>query len=144
MWVQKWILCTIFTGENLVADGIHSIMMRSGRNVMGEQIGYWETLYGNIIVITKYPYVLAIAAAAIILFLLCKKYNKEHKGTFSKAAFMTYVYIAVLPFLWYAISVNHSYIHSFMTYKSLSITVFAALCAFIEINNFTGKKYEEA
>ena len=117
MWVQKWILCTVFTGENLVADGIRSIMIRSGRDVMGEQVGYWETLDGNIIVIAKYPYLLAFGAAGLIIFLLCKKYKKEHKVTCSKAAFMTYVYIAVLPFLWYAISINHSYIHSFMTYN---------------------------
>lgn len=132
MWVQKWILCTILTEENLIADGIHSILIRSGRKVEGEQIGYWETVHNNIMVLAKYPYVLVFLAVVVLLLFLCKNANKN---MFSKAAFMTYMYIAVLPFCWYAISMNHSYIHSFMTYKSLSITVFAILCALAEAAN---------
>ncbi len=134
MWIEKWVLCTIFTKENIIADGLHSILERSGQDVMGEQIGYIETVWDNITVLVKYPYVLVFIIAGITVFFLCRKY-RESKVGFSKGAFITYIYIAVLPFCWYMISVNHSYIHSFMTYKSLSITVFAVLCAFIEVNN---------
>lgn len=132
MWVQKWILCTILTGEDLIADGIHSILIRSSRIVMEKRIGYWETVRNNIGALAKYPYVLVFFAAFILVLFLCKK---ENKNTFSKAAFITYMYIAVLPFCWYAISMNHSYIHSFMTYKSLGITVFAILCMLAEAAN---------
>lgn len=130
MWVEKWILCTILTGENLFADAMHSVMIRSGSNVSGKTIGYWDVVYKNIMVIAKYPYVLAVLAAAVIIFFVCG--TKCTRGV-SKEAFLTYLYIAALPFGWYMISVNHSYIHSFMTYKSLSITVFALLCAWSEM-----------
>ena len=135
MWVQKWILCTIFTEENVIANAIHSILIRSGTNVAGEQISYWDTVRSNIIVLAKYPYVLVFTTAVILLLFLCKKTNWH---MFSKNALITYIFIAVLPFFWYAVSMNHAYIHSFMTYKSLSITVFAALCALDEIINGHG------
>lgn len=135
MWIQKWILCTIFTEENIIANAVHSILIRSGTNVAGNRISYWDTVRNNIIVLAKYPYVLAFITAVILLLFLCKKANGNK---FSKNAFITYIFIAALPFFWYAISMNHAYIHSFMTYKSLSITVFAALCALDEITNGHG------
>ncbi len=130
MWVEKWILCTILTGEHLFADAVHSVMIRSGSNVSGKTIGYWDVVYKNIMVIAKYPYVLVVLAAAVIIFFGC---GTKCTSGFSKEVFLTYLYIAELPFGWYMFSVNHSYIHSFMAYKSLSITVFALLCAWSEM-----------
>lgn len=130
MWVQKWILCTVFTGENLLADGLNSILERSGRSVNGEQVGYVDALRANIAPICKYPYFLAVLAAAVLIFVICRK---EESGTFSGWVFLTYLYIAFLPFCWYAVSVNHSYIHFFMTGKLLGITVFAVLCMLTEV-----------
>ena len=138
MWVQKWIYCTVFTGENLIADGVQAVVNRSSREVNGEQIRYWQTLRVNMAPLCKYPYVIAVLAAAIIIFFLCKK---NDKGTFSKDAFIAYLYVAILPFGWYAISINHSYIHSFMTYKSLGITVFAGLCILTELGKVSWKKF---
>ena len=130
MWVQKWILCTVFTGENLMADGLNSILERSGRSVNGEQVGYVDALRANMAPICKYPYFLAVLAAAVLILVICRK---EEKGIFSRWVLLTYLYIAILPFCWYAVSVNHSYIHSFMTYKLLGITVFAVLCMLTEV-----------
>lgn len=135
IWMQKWILCTIFTEENVIANAIHSILIRSGRNVSGDQISYLDAVRNNIMVLAKYPYILVFITAVILLLLLSKKANRN---IFSKNALITYVFIAALPFCWYAVTINHSYIHSFMTYKSLSISVFAALCALDEITNRHG------
>ncbi|MCM1124142.1 MAG: hypothetical protein NC416_16295 [Eubacterium sp.] len=132
MWVQKWILCTIFTGENLVADGLQAILNRTGRNVDGKQIGYIETLWENIKLLCKYPYVLAVFIAAVLIFFTCRK---KGEGIFSKWAVAAYLYVAILPFCWYAVSINHSYIHSFMTYRILGLTVFALLCVLTEVRS---------
>ena len=130
MWVQKWILCTVFTGENLLADGLNSILERSGRSVNGEQVGYVDALRANMAPICKYPYFLAVLAAAVLILVICRK---EEKGIFSGWVLLTYLYIAILPFCWYAVSINHSHIHAFMTYKLLGITVFAVLCMLTEV-----------
>ena len=138
MWVQKWILCTVFTGENLMADGLNSILERSGRSVNGEQVGYVDALRANMAPICKYPYFLAVLAAAVLILVICRK---EEKGIFSGWVLLTYLYIAILPFCWYAVSINHSYIHAFMTYKLLGITVFAVLCMLTEVRKNEFKKH---
>lgn len=78
MWIQKWILCTIFTEENIIANAIHSILIRSGRNVVGKQIGYTDAVRTNIMVLAKYPYLLVFSAAVIILLFLHKKQIRIH------------------------------------------------------------------
>lgn len=134
MWAQKWILYTILTGENLVAVGIRSVLYRSGREAGGESVGYFETLSENIEVICKYPYVLAVFAGILLAI-----GGKEACAMASKEVLITCLLIAALPPLWYAISVNHSYIHTYMTYKGLSISVFAVLCAITEMKNLIKK-----
>lgn len=129
MWVEKWILCTLLTGENLFADAMKAIQERSGRDVLGKQIGYPDVLRGNIWILCKYPYVLVCLAAIVLLFIAGRK---ESGNTFSKSAFIAYAGIAILPFCWYAISMNHSYAHCLMTYRGLCVTVFAMLCAISE------------
>lgn len=136
MWAQKWILYTIITGENLIAIAIRTVIYRSGGEAMGEQRGYFETAFRNINVLCKYPYVLAVLAAIIFLLLV----NRQENPAGSKKTLLSYLFIATLPFWWYRISINHSYIHDYMTYKSLSISVFAGICAVGEIKNLIKKQ----
>ncbi len=42
------------------------------------------------------------------------------------------LFIAAYPFVWYAVLKNHSFIHSFFTYRELAITLYAVL-AFIAV-----------
>ena len=128
MWFIKWVLCTVFTDENVIADGFSAIMSRSGSDVMGEKVGYWDVLEKNMWIIGKYPYALAVICAVILLLVGKGQFVKVSKDMLAAGLF-----IACLPLLWYAISRNHSYIHSFMTYRNLSISVFAVLCFLAQI-----------
>lgn len=128
MWSLKWILYSVLMGKNLIAVGIRSVLYRSGRDVMGEQIGYLETLSENIGVLAKYPFVLACAVAVVFPVF----FHRKEKDNASKQVLLTFIFIAALPFLWYAASMNHSYIHAHMTYKDMSVSVFAGLCAMTE------------
>ena len=123
MWSMKWILCTIFTGENMIADGIHSVLYRSGADVMGKDVSYLEVLWENIRMICKYPYVLAILGVIIYILL-----NKPHFHKIEKEVLIAWLFVVCIPFLWYAVSKNHSYIHAFMAYRDLGVSVFAGLC----------------
>ena len=39
--------------------------------------------------------------------------------------------MALLPFIWYFFTKNHSYIHAFYTSRNLAVSVFAACCLFL-------------
>ena len=42
---------------------------------------------------------------------------------------------ALLPFFWYLLAGNHSYIHSFFTYRALGVTLFASSCLFVSLGS---------
>ena len=128
MWFIKWILCTVLTGENLIADGFGALLSRTGSDVMGVKVGYWDVLEKNIWMIGKYPYALAVISVAIVLLAGRGRFVKV-----SKEILATGMFIICLPLLWYAISRNHSYIHAFMTYRNFGISIFAALCFLAQI-----------
>lgn len=124
MWFLKWLIGSILTDENIILDGIQSVLYRSGVQNEGEQIGYGEVLWENIRVLCKYPYVLAVGAAVIWIFALRKKYRLQ----MTKDIAVTMLMLTAIPFAWYAISLNHSYIHAFMTYRDLGIAIMGGLC----------------
>lgn len=128
MWVIKWLLCTAITGENIIADGIYTVMYRSSSDVMGEKVGYLEILLKNIMTMGKYPYALAFACATFLLLAGKGRFTKP-----SKELILTYLLVVFIPFLWYAVVKQHSYMHYFMTYRNLGISVFAALCFLTQI-----------
>ena len=128
MWFIKWILCTVLTGENLIADGFGALLSRTGSDVMGVKVGYWDVLEKNIWMIGKYPYALAVISVAIVLLA-----GRGRLVKVSKEILATGMFIICLPLLWYAISRNHSYIHAFMTYRNFGISIFAALCFLTQI-----------
>ena len=123
MWILKWILATVFTGENLIADGVGAFLNRTGGVVDGEPISYMTVLLTNLWELGKYPYVLAVLCACVVV--LVQK-GRLHRLPWQEAA--VWLLVMLLPFLWYAISKNHSYIHSWMAYRELGISVFAGLC----------------
>lgn len=133
MWVSKWVLGTIFTGENVIALGISALADRTGSDVNGVKVGLVDVLWENIRVIGKYPYALAVVCAVIVLL--------AGRGRFvraSKEMIGAILFVICLPFMWYAISRNHSYIHAFMTYRGLSVSVFAGLCFLAQLKQPVG------
>lgn len=129
MWVIKWILCTVVTGENIIADGIYTVMYRTGADGFGDKVGYLEVFMKNIWTMGKYPYVLAVVCAAVILLWR----GKTRFVRASKETVAAYIFVACLPFFWYAIVKQHSYIHYFMAYRNLGFSVFAVLCFVAQI-----------
>lgn len=128
MWFIKWILCTVLTDENIIMDGFEEIMSRTGSDVVGAKVRCWDVLEKNIWLVGKYPYVLAAICAVVLLLVGKGQFVKVSKDMFAAGLF-----IACLPLLWYAISRNHSYIHSFMTYRNLGISIFAVICLLAQI-----------
>ena len=123
MWASKWVLGTILTSENVIALGMEALADRTGSDVGGVKVGLFDVLKENILVLGKYPYALAVVCSVIILL--------AGRGKFvalSKEMMVSCMFVVCLPFLWYAISRNHSYIHAFMTYRNLGISVFGGLC----------------
>lgn len=138
-WVEKWILGTLLTEENIFAEAFGSIIERTGRNVVDQPIGYMETVFENIGILCKWPYVLAVFGG---LALICAGMRKERLKV-SKELTAAYCLVAVFPFIWYAVAMNHSYLHSFMTYRDLGVSIFAGLSMIVSMREINRNEQKE-
>lgn len=136
MWASKWILATVFTGENHIQKGISKILVRSGSDIGN---GVTVTLPEVYRVLWNYfsqsslshVFVTLLIAEAAVL--IIKRIRPEKWVTS-----LLIGCVALYPFIWYACTQNHSIIHSMFTYRSLSVFVMAA--ASILLPDICGKE----
>ena len=72
-----------------------------------------------------------IAVAGYFVFL----YTRGRKPFISVKLLPLFAVVILMPFLWYMVAAEHSNLHSFMTYKALTVAVFgycAGLMAVIQ------------
>lgn len=137
MWTGKWILATVFTRKNIIRDAILSVLYRSSLNVSDsgttERISVGKVISLNVEALFSKGYTLLwIICIIICIFYLCKRRVKI-SDCFGNL--FIYIFISLLPFLWYIVIPNHSYVHYWMTYRELGVTVLALSCGAISIIN---------
>ena len=87
--------------------------------------------YGYLLVINKNlkflsPVVTSINLALIIIYSIIKLIKNRNCKINIKQNFYTiipFIFLGLLPFVWYLVLRQHSYIHTFFTYKILIITI---------------------
>lgn len=110
IWAAKWILSTLITDNNIIADAMTQVSFRTFET---------EDVASVMRVLLKYDVaglILTLAAGA-----LCLCFRK------SKAVLKKYLYLVIIgcfPLLWYAVLQNHSLTHFWFTWRSLSLTLF--------------------
>ncbi|MBS7340317.1 MAG: hypothetical protein KIH00_08730 [Lachnospiraceae bacterium] len=131
MWASKWILGTLLTEENMIARAIISIKYRGSSQVGSRTVSIFEVLLENLFVYLKWPTLLLIGFSGI--YLLVKAIKIKSISPKALMPCISYMIICLYPIVWYMISKNHSYEHTFMTYRELAITTFAGLCMLAEL-----------
>ena len=135
MWSGKWIIAQILTGENILMNALHQIMVHTqvanDLAQAGWNMTWFSAIQRNIAVLGHGPIRIFIFAAIIFLVYLLIHYRKKIIVTPKKI--LPYLLPAVLPFIWYSATSGHSHMHAFFTYRSLGATIFAIICIVIEI-----------
>ena len=136
VWGTKWVIGEIM-GCQTISEAINSIIVRTG--VADEEISIWETFKANINII-KEP-ILFSTIIWLCIFVLKILLNKD---SLKLDKINNYIIIAILPFIWYILTKQHSYIHAKFTYRILSITILAISFAVINIGkiNLKNKRNE--
>lgn len=127
MWVGKWTIGSILTGENLFADAIQSVIGRSSAEAYGGSISRVSAVVSNLQMASEIttPLIVTAAIAAIVIIIVWQWHS--HFEDFI-LYFINLLLIAAIPFVWFFFMSNHSYIHLYFTYRTLAVTV-AALTA---------------
>lgn len=119
-WAFKWLEATLFLSDNVIADAVESLLFRSA---LGEETLAWgRVVRKNLSVFCNIP-CLFLGGAALLLTVV---FLYRNRGKMQFGGMVPCFVIGIFPFLWYLVTKNHAYEHYWMTWRNLSITVFAA------------------
>lgn len=127
MWAGKWIVASILTGENVIGKAIEMVAYRSFGDSTEEAFvdssSAFNVVLYNLDQALKTPAVWVVAVFLVIILFMILFGKMDIKV--NKPVIIALAVIAIFPIGWYCIIKNHSAIHSWMTYRNLSITVFS-------------------
>lgn len=132
IWITKWLIVEVVFFKGAISAGISQII---NRTVSQPDINfsYFKTLKLNVFQLIGYDKINKILVFSIFIFalvFLIKKFSiKKNK---LKKIFLLF-FIALIPYFWYLIAANHSYIHVWFTYRNQLMTVVALTLIYFEL-----------
>lgn len=124
MWAAKWLLTNLLTDVDAIGCALEKIRQRTSSGDVGVQFTYLGTLERNISAYKEPVFLLAFALAVVLFVLLAVKAKRLR---INGVALTVIGLCALLPFAWYLVTINHSYIHARYTFRELSIAIYALL-----------------
>lgn len=130
MWSGKWLVGSIVLRENLFLDAIAQLKLRV--SVGGEDSNRWGAIIENLKVFeNKIFFVGFLGFVLYVIYVFLQKRIKIEKKHLNEIA--TYAVIALMPFVWMLLASNHSKIHAWFVYRGFSVTILAAVCLYVFI-----------
>ena len=122
MWFGKWMLATLLTDVNIIKDAYMEIIYRTSSQMGDTPISYRKVLSNN------FRYCWGNILLLLVLFGGYVSYKKHKDKELLKfdinKKHWPLLIIAIIPFIWYFLVQNHSYIHAWFTYRELAIVVY--------------------
>lgn len=133
MWAAKWVLTALLMDPSIFLNAIDAIINRSSMlDESGAAFNYVDMLARNLRYIKDSPLLYAVFALDALYLALA--FVRRPSGSVVRGA-VPFLAAALLPFVWYLLAGNHSYIHSFFTYRALGVTLFASSCLFVSLGS---------
>ena len=131
MWAAKWVLTALLMDPSIFLNAIDAIKNRSSMlDESGAAFNYADMLARNLRYIKDSPLLYAVFVLDALYLALA--FVRRPSGSIVRGA-VPFLMAALLPFGWYLLAGNHSYIHSFFTYRALGVTIFATSCLFVSL-----------
>ena len=132
MFVGKWLLAWYISDTNTVVQSLNQLKFRMSGYITPDEVGQVITsvhvILKNLFIIFNEPVFMVLMFILIWSTYKLHKTKKEPGNQDFTALKYAFRIIMLYPFLWYAILSNHSYVHTFFTYRTLAILVFAEGC----------------
>jgi len=127
MWGSKWVLGSLFTKENIIAEALNSVMIRVGAAESEVAISLLEVVMKNINANKMCLILIALVFLCVFIRGIWKK-----REVYVKHINIVVLLCALLPFVWFTLISNHSYIHYWFTYRILASSVYAVLMVLVK------------
>ena len=124
-WGMKWLLATVLTGQNMIFNALdHTRFHVSASEIDSDT--RMLALTENLKVVCHPSYLLLYlgSAAACVVRIIR---NGCGARALLRGGRPLLLLISLMPFVWWAVTVTHSYLHDLFTYRILAISVFGVL-----------------
>lgn len=125
MWGGKWLIGTFVTGSNFLAEAVGMVKLRTSHETYDGDLNAWQAItrnwdilnngYGKLLISVL---IIWVVASVLLIKVVWKK-------NMSAVNSILLIMLAFLPVAWYCVTVNHSYIHYWYTFRGLAVFVFA-------------------
>ena len=123
MWACKWVVATIFTKENVFLEAWQNMAHRTADNAYLQNFNLWDVIVKNIHYFVSNPAILLSLGCLASEIVRCSQLKKR----FDKTKLFACGFVGLMPFLWYTVLKNHSWVHAFMTNQDLCTATTAIL-----------------
>lgn len=124
MWISKWVISSIVLNENIIANALDQLMWRTS----SLEFSRFDAILSNVLIYKKRAYFAIIGLIGI--YYIKRLINARKKiSLINFKQVIPILFIALVPFIWYFVVSNHSYIHFWFTYRELLIFFFGMMCS---------------
>ena len=121
IWAGKWLISSLILKKNVFTEAIGSARFRISANSGNRDFSRLEVCRKNMEVCFSNIQFIAIFILAVSILYFIRKNRKCLLNAVLNT--LPHLLVACIPFIWYIVFANHSYIHFFFTYRDLAITV---------------------
>ena len=119
MWALKWLLVDLISEYSTFYGIFSQIFLRMSDN--NGEFSRMSVVMRNLdVILSKTSYLLLLGAAGVITLVPAVK----NRARFDARAMMLLI-VAAVPFVWYLVMANHSFDHTYYTYRNLTMSVMA-------------------
>ena len=122
LWACKWIISSVLTDANSIQNAINTVLYRAGGTEKGHVISFYEILSRVLQYTFKDPlaYVVLAVAGCLFVYCLCSRRFQVHDV-------IIFSFLALFPFVWYFTIRNHTYVHFWFAWRSITVSFFSIL-----------------
>jgi hypothetical protein len=137
MWAGKWALCTLLTGSNVLLSVQDNIFARMSHSYLEETFTWLGVVGRNIEAYNHWiylgPFLLCFIGYAALYGrgqIRVEDRRLAVSARWLAAEALPLALAAMIPFAWFFVASNHTYIHYWYAHRTLAVSAFAALALF--------------
>lgn len=130
MWSLKWIVSSLITGENVIVNALKQAVFRT-RYVISDTEFSFKDMFVSLFDAFNEQVIFISLMVSLIYIMVC---IWKHKLQMNYHLWILLSGIALMPFAWYAVLSNHSYMHAWFAFREMCITIFSVQMMVISLN----------
>ena len=134
-WMSKWIIATLTSSRNVIEDAIQTFLFRLDPKAYIEKtFTRWDSVVGNADMLQWVYINIVICVLLVFVVFFFRKEGWRH--------FVFFMLIAILPYVWFFVVANHSYLHYWFTYRTQAFSIsciFLALLSMVSLEKMRSK-----